>query len=306
VPAVIPFPAVAAEDLNVIRFVTPRGVAVFKFSIEAPPPAITGVSNENAYTGDSVYIYGTNFFFTERVTFAGVQITNFAAAADGASIGFVLPQLSRSGKVEVVTKSGADSTKYNVNDVTTGMLCNFDDINPFSWGTSLESTGTDFPGNRGAYAVLKNGVLAGGDGTWWGDKRSINTNEVQWIPKDSLQVAIDQYALKFEINVPSPWNGTTIYVVRNYSHDFLARYEPWQGAAGATASYSTRGWRTVTIPFTSFRSNEGKGVSAANLAALLGSNGSGPVNIQTANFSAGPTATGLYAAIDNIRVVKIK
>nr|WP_246496737.1 glycan-binding surface protein [Chitinophaga varians] len=306
VPEVIPFPSVAAENLNVIRYITPKGTATFSFNIEAPPPAITGVSNENAHAGDSVYIYGTNFFFTKQVTFAGKPIHDFTATADGTSIGFILPQLDHSGKVEVVTKSGADSTQYNVNDLATGMLCNFDDINPFGWGTNLESTGTDFPGNSGTYAVLKNGVLAGGDGTWWGDQRSINTNEVQWVPHDSLQVAIDQYALKFEINVPSAWNGTTIYIVRNYSRDYLARYEPWQSATGTVASYVTKGWRTVTIPFSSFRSNDGKGVSATDLTTLLTSTGAGPVNIQTANFSASPTATGLYAAIDNIRVVKIK
>ncbi|MGN7823433.1 glycan-binding surface protein [Chitinophaga sp. 22536] len=305
IPAVIPFPDVTADNLNVIRCITPHGTATFTFNIVAPPPAITGISNENALAGDSVYLYGTNFFFTQHVTFAGTEIKDFTAASDGTSIGFVLPQLGHSGKAAVVTKSGADSTKYNVNDLTTGMLCNFDDINPFSWGTNLESTGTDFPGNRGTYAVLKNGVLTGGDGVWWGSQRSINTNEVQWVPKDSLQASPDTYAFKFEINVPTAWNGTTIYVIRD-SRDFMARYEPWLTATGTTASYVTKGWRTVTIPFSSFRSNDGKGTSATDLTALLTNTGAGPVNIQTANFSAGPTATGLYAAIDNIRVVKIK
>ncbi|SKA37340.1 hypothetical protein SAMN04488128_104264 [Chitinophaga eiseniae] len=306
VPGVIPFPAVAAENLNVIRYVTPQGMTTFSFNIVAPPPVITGVSNENAQTGDSVYVYGTNFFFTAQVTFAGVQIKDFVAAGDGTSVGFVLPPLSQSGQVKIETKSGADSTKYNVNDLATGMLCNFDNINPFDWGATLESNGADFPGGRGTYAVLKNDILAGGDGTWWGSQRSINTKEVQWVPRDSLTAPLDQYALKFEINVPAAWNGTTIYVIRNYSRDFVARYEPWLNASGATASYVTKGWRTVTIPFSGFRSNDGKGVSAADLTALLTNTGAGPVNIQTANFSAGPTATGLYAAIDNIRVVKIK
>nr|WP_246485152.1 glycan-binding surface protein [Chitinophaga qingshengii] len=185
------------------------------------------------------------------------------------------------------------------------MLCNFDDINSFSWGTNLESAGADFPGGNGTYAVLKNDILAGGDRTWWANGRSINTKDVQWVPKDSLQAALEGYALKFEINVPAAWNGTTIYVVRD-SHDFMARYEPWQHSDGTTASYVTKGWRTVTIPFSSFRSNDGKGVSATDMTTLLTATGAGPVNIQTANFSAGPTATGLYAAVDNIRVVKIK
>ncbi|MBS1566906.1 MAG: hypothetical protein JST39_21170, partial [Bacteroidetes bacterium] len=63
VPAVIPFPTVAADQLNTIRYVTPNGSATFTFSITAPAPTITSISNENANAGDSVRVYGLNFFF---------------------------------------------------------------------------------------------------------------------------------------------------------------------------------------------------------------------------------------------------
>ncbi|MCF6407265.1 glycan-binding surface protein [Chitinophaga filiformis] len=306
VPAVIPFPSVSAEDLNTIRYVTQQGATTFTFGIVAPPPTVASISNENANEGDSVYIYGLNLFFINEVTFAGTQITNYATASDGTSIGFVLPALTQSGPVVVTTKSGKASTPFNVNDATTGVLCDFDKINTFNWGTGVDNSSVNFPGNRGNYAVLSNGILPAGDGTWWDWQRSINTNDVQWVPADSLSLPLDEYALKFEISVPAAWTGTSIYVIKGYAFDYMARYEPWQGTNGAVSPFTTKGWHTVTIPLSMFRSNDGRGSAAASLTGLLGATGNGAVNIQTKNFSALPSASGLKAAIDNIRVVKIK
>lgn len=306
VPAVIPFPSVPAESLNTIRYVTRQGATTFTFSIAAPPPSITAVSNENANEGDSVYISGLNLFFIEELTFAGAAITHYTETADGTAIGFVLPALNQGGPVVITTKSGKATTPYNVNDNQTGMLCNFDNVNTFSWGANTDNSSTAFPGNRGYYAVLKNGILPAGDGTWWDAGRSINTNDVQWVPADSLGVSVDDYALKFEINVPGVWTGTSVYVIKGYAFDYLARYEPWQGTDGAVSPYTSKGWRTVAIPLSMFRTNDGKGTAPASLTTLLGSTGNGAVNIQTKNFSGAPSASGLQAAIDNIRVVKIK
>lgn len=306
VPSVIPFPSVPAENLNTIRYVTSRGATTFTFSIVAPPPDITGISNENAKAGDSVYIYGGNFFFIEKIIFAGLPVTAYIASGDGTSIGFVLPKLAQSGPVVITTQSGTTATKYNVNDTITGVLCDFDNINTFNWGTNIDNSSASFPGSRGNYAVLVNDVLPAGDATWWNPQRSINTNDVQWVPSDSLNVPIDQYAFKFEINVPDAWNGTSIYIAKGYSFDYIARYEPWLNANGAVSSFTTKGWRTVTIPLSMFRKDDGKGAAAASLAVLLGTSGAGAVNIHTRNFSSSPTASGLHAAIDNIRVVKIK
>lgn len=306
VPTVIPFPSVPAEELNTIRYVTPHGATTFTFNIVAPPPTIGGISNENANEGDSVYINGLNFFFVEEVIFAGVPVTGYAASGDGTSIGFVVPALTQSGPVVVTTKSGTASTVFKVNDNATGILCNFDNVNTFSWGTGTDNSSVNYPGNRGYYAVLSNGVLPAGDGNWWNSQRGINTNDVQWVPVDSLSVPVDQYALKFEISVPGEWNGTSIYIVKGYNFNFMARYEPWLDANGVAFSFTTKGWRTVTIPLTAFRRNDGKGASAVSLTELLGSSGAGAVNIHTKNFSGSPTATGLNAAVDNIRVVKIK
>ncbi|OMP75700.1 glycan-binding surface protein [[Flexibacter] sp. ATCC 35208] len=306
VPDIIPFPTVPAESLNTISYVTKHGTTTFSFAIVAPPPTISSISNENAHEGDSVYISGLNLFFINEITFAGTPITEYTSASNGTSIGFVLPALSHSGPVEISTKSGTVFTTFNVNDPVTGVLCDFDNINTLSWGTGTDNSSVNFPGNRGYYAVLNNDILPAGDGNWWNWQRSINTNDVQWIPQDSLAVPVDQYAIKFEISVPAAWTGTSVYVVKGNSFDYMARYEPWQGSDGTISPFTTKGWRTVTIPLSMFRTNDGKGAAAENLTTLLGSSANGSVNIHTRNFSASPSASGLHAAIDNIRVVKIQ
>lgn len=306
VPDVIPFPSVPAEKLNTIYYVTPEGATTFKFNIVAPPPTISGVSNENANMGDSVYISGLNFFFIQSISFAGTTISSYTSSGDGTVIRFALPALSQAGPVSVTTKSGTVTTVYNVNNASTESLCNFDNINTFSWGTNTDNSSASFPGNRDYYAVLSNGVLPAGEGSWWNWQRGINTNDVQWLPVSSLSGSLANYALKFEISIPVEYSGTSIYVVKGYNWDYLARYEPWKDVNGAIIPFSTKGWRTVTIPLTEFRKDEGKGVSASSLTELLGSSATGAINIHTKNFAGTPTPNGLNAAIDNIRVVRIK
>lgn len=306
-PAVIPFPSVASDQLNTIRYVTPNGSTTFTFNIVAPPPTITSVSNENANAGDSVRVYGLNFFFIKSISFAGSPVTKWKEADDGTSVGFIVPALTQSAPLVITTQSGAAATVFNVNDVTTGMLCNFDDVNTYSWGaTGTSNSSSAFPGNRGAYATLTDGVLNANEWSWWNGGRSINTNGVQWVPADSLNAAIGSYALKFEISVPAAWNGGSIYVVKDYSTTYLGRYEPWKDANGNNFNFSTTGWQTVTIPLSMFLTNNGTGTAASSLKDLLGSTGNGSVNIWLINNSPSATATGFNAAFDNIRVVKIK
>lgn len=307
VPAVIPFPSIPAEKLNTIQYFTSHGSATFEFSIVAPAPVITSISNENANAGDSVYIYGTNLFLLTKISYSGAPITAYTSSVNGTSVGFVLPELDQSGPVIVANQSGADSTAFHVNDPSTGVLCDFDNINTLSWGTGTDNSSTNFPGNKGYYAVLNNAILSGGDASWWNWQRSINTNAVQWVPASSMSDPVGDYAFKFEINVPDAWKGTSIVVLKDYTWTYLAPYEPWKDANGKTFTYSTKGWRTVTIPLSGFRKDNGTGAAVTSLTDLLGSTGNGSVNIYTINSAAStPTATGLTAAIDNIRVVKIK
>jgi hypothetical protein len=307
VPAVIPFPIIPAEKQNTIEYVTKQGSTIFPFSVTAPAPTVTAISNENANMGDLVTISGTNLFLLTKLLYAGIEITDYTSSNDGTYVSFILPELNGSGPVVVENKSGGYSTFFNVNDPT-GILCNFDDVNTLSWGPTVDNSSTTFPSNRGNYAILRNTGLSANNSSWWEGDRGINTNAVQWVPVDSLNVAVDEYAVKFEINVPGKWNGTSLFILKDYNWNYLARFEPWNLGNGKTTAVSTNGyWVTVTIPFTQFRKDNGKGtVPPAGLKDMLGDNGNGSFHIYTINDSSAPSATGLNMAIDNIRVVKIK
>jgi hypothetical protein len=306
-PSVIPFPLIPADQLNTIRYVTPNGSTTFKLDIVAPPPTISSVSNENANAGDSVRVYGLNFFLIKSISFAGSAVTTWKESDDGTSVGFIVPTLTQSAPLVITTLSGTASTVYNVNDVNTGMLCNFDDVNSYSWGaTNFTNSSSLYPGNRGNYVMQNDPILNANDWTWWNGGRSINTNGVQWVPTDSLNAPISSYALKFEISVPSAWNGGSIFVVKDYNTAYVGRYEPWKDNDGNRFDFSTTGWQTVTIPLSMFLTNNGTGVAANTLKDLLGSGGSGSINLWLINNSPAPTATGFNAAFDNIRVVKIQ
>lgn len=311
VPSVIAFPSIPEDQLNTIEVVTPNGSTIFNIDIVAGAPELTSISNENPTEGEVVTIFGTNLFLVNEVVFSGTTITDYELSDTGTAISFVMPNIVTSGSVSITTASGTVSTAFNVNSATTEGFLNFDGIGSFSWGTGLSDSSTDFPGNHGNYAVLNNPVLNAGDGTWWGWERSINTNAGQWIPETDLNLNLDQFAVKFEINVPGNWNGTSILILKDYNWDFVARYEPWKISATKTANYTTDGkWMTVTIPLNEFRGKkdniDGTGDPASSLTELLGNSGNGSMLIYTTNSGSTPTATAFRGAIDNIRIVKIK
>lgn len=295
-------------------------------------PTIAGVSNANANTGDSVYVYGTYLKGIQTLSFAGTNITSYASSADGSSVGFVMPTISQSGPVSITTSFGTATTVYNVNTAasgsTTGVLANMEWGNYFGWGwwggvalTSGNSNSgwppynPDFKGvlgsNTSMFVAYNTGVMQSGDGGASDGKYNFPIGANQWVPTANLSDPVDNWAIQFEISVAHPWNGGTLCFVNGFAGNYIARYEPWQISASSTAAFSTKGWITVTLPLTAFRAADptlgvGKGASATNLTNLLGSNGNTGLSIYLHNFSGSATATGFYAALDNIRVVKIK
>ncbi|MBC9796626.1 glycan-binding surface protein [Sinomicrobium weinanense] len=305
----VPFQSVPLDELNKVTVVSAGGSYTYPIDFAIDPPVITRVSYELPGEGDPVFIYGSNFFYVEEVTFAGATISEYELSDDGTSIGFMAPALDQSGPVTVKTGTGAYTTSFNVNDTTTGMLCNFDDVNTFDWGAGISNNSTTFPGNRGNYAILSNEGLSADNSSWWEGGRSINTKGVQWVPEDKLDDPVGDYAFKFEINVPGQWNGTSIFILKDFNFDYVARYEPWKLGDDQAAPFTTNGnWVTVTIPFSQFRNKpdggkDGTGESAESLKALLGDSGNGGINIFTINDSSEPAAA-MNFAIDNIRVVR--
>ena len=314
---VMPNPSPTSGDAVVT---TKSGTVVFKI---VATPTITGVSNENAKTGDSVYIYGTYLKSIQTFTFAGTSITSFESSADGSSVGFVLPALSQSGPVSITTAFGTTTTVYKVNDIAgLGSISNWEWSGNFNWqwwgGATLNSGdpnsgwpsyNPDFPGNSSLYMSLKNNVLAPGEGNTYSNY-AILMNGAQWVPTANMNDPISDWAFKMEVNIPQPWNGGSL-VIQSGNNTSIYRGEPWQVSATTTAPYKTKGWITLTIPFTEFRKTDatlgdGKGASLTKFADLLGASGNSGCTVYMHNYSTSATATGFYGAFDNLRVVKIK
>lgn len=310
-------PAQTSNDQVVV--VTKSGTVNFKI---VATPTIIGVSNENANPGDSVYVFGTYLKNIQSLSFAGANVSSSVSAADGSWVGFVVPTLSGSGPVSVTTKFGTAATVYNVNDIATGALSNWEWSGKFNWqwwgGASLNSGNPssgwppytpDFPGNTSQFLVLKTGILAAGEGNTY-SSYAIRINSAQWVPVANLSDPTDSWAFKFEVSVPNAWNGGSIDIQPSPG-TYTARWEPWQVSPTRTASVSTRGWVTVTIPLTWFRTKDatlgdGKGVSITKISDLVDATGSADCIMYIHNYASASTPTGFYGAFDNLRVVKIK
>ncbi|MDO3628951.1 glycan-binding surface protein [Mucilaginibacter sp. BT774] len=315
-------PAQTPTDQVIVA--TKTGTVNFKI---VATPTITGISDEDANPGDSVYVYGTYLKNIQSLSFAGTAITSFTSSKDGTSVGFVLPTLSQSGPVSVTTKFGTGTTLYNVNDYVTGAIANMEWSGPFGWswnGGSLY-TGTApgdwrtydaaFSGittNSSQYVAMKTNVLKAGEGAagWPPTYEIYFGGGTQWVPAANLNDPPSNWALKFDVSVPQAWNGGTIDIVTGVG-GYIARWQPWQKTATATAPYTTKGWITVTIPLSSFRASdptlgEGMGASVSQIVGLIGPTGNPSWTVYIHNYGAGATATGFYGAFDNFRVVKIK
>jgi hypothetical protein len=316
---VMPNPAPMSGNVVVT---TKGGTVVFKI---VATPTITGISNENANTGDSVYVYGTYLKSVQTFTYAGTSITSFVSSADGSSVGFVLPDISQSGPVSITTAFGTVTTVYEVNNVynvkyrnssTTGVLANFEWGDAFGWQwwggsrLSVVSNGgwiTDCPemtGNPGMFISIKDGPLAAG-----ASNSHIPIGDALWVPAANLTDTVGHWALKFEMNIPNSWNGGSLRIKTGFTDSYIALYEPWKTSSTTTSGYTTNGWRTVTIPLSRFLKadlvlGEGRGAPVTSLSNLLGPGKTG-CNVTIKNYGTSAT-TGFYGGFDNFRVVKIK
>jgi hypothetical protein len=312
-------PPFAQVPGGTITVVAKGGTATTTKIYSVGKPSIISISNENPNAGDSVYIYGAAFKDIQTIVFSGVTISSYRAAPDYTYIAFKCPTLTASGNVTITTLYGTAATTFNVNDISTGMIGNFEWGNLFGYawwgGASLESgdPNSGWPpydplltGNASMYMLLNGSNMNSGDGN--NGSTALRLNSAQWVPAANLSDLPENWAVKFEMKVPKSWNGATLTIASDYT-DYIYRYEPWSTASGPV-DYSTNSWITVTIPLSSFRANgtagDGRGAALTDLKKLVGASGNTGMYLYMHNYGSAPTETGYYAGFDNVRVVKIK
>ena len=312
IPADMPFGLLSADDLNTIKVITPDGTATYTFPIIPSAAHITGMSNEDALPGDRVTIYGNSFFFVKKVIFpGGIEVTsNLTSNNAGNQLQVTVPNgVTKGGPITVQTIYGSATSVLLFNDLSTGVLHNSDNVSNFSWGCDVVTDASLFPGGRGSYNRMTFAGINGGDWGWWNGGRSLNTNSAQWIPAANLNDELASYALKFEINLKTPWSAGKLFIVKDGTWTYVALYSPWLNADGSTTTFTTNGWQTVTIPLTSFKGkdgsgNDGMGAVTPSLKALVGG-GAGAIDLYFINNGT-TTIEKFDMAVDNIRIVKIK
>lgn len=287
-------PVSEADDSvrNTIRLVKDGTELVYRFTIRAASPSITGISCTLPAEGEEVTVYGSNLQETSKVTLPGgvvVDAANIANAPEteeesGTWFSFRMPAgVKGSGSIIAECANGtAQSPKFfNNRDC---MVLDFDGAGAQgSWGWS--ETGSmingddlvDDPLNSGRGKVLQlipqrllgSGIAAGkGRATecWTagtGNELDDWSRMYDSIPETT---PLTDVAFQFDIYVPDAWVGTGVIelvMINNYnfggigsdddnSKAMTAFYCPWV-ENGKAVPFSTKGWQTVTIPFSEFK-----------------------------------------------------
>ncbi len=317
VPANIPFADIPAESFNKVTVVTENGSATIDFPIAAPQPLITAVSNELPNPGDKITLYGTGLFAITKLTLPGnieVPVTTVVSDPGGTFSTLQLPAgfTNQTGAISITTKYGTSTSTVLLND-RSRILCDFDNINTLNAGSTSAAVSNDvaiFPGAHGNFARMTVPNMPAGD---WSDSnpgRRIILNDVQWVPAANVNDPTENWALKFEIYVKNPWSGGCLFI-HDWDWNRTCRYEPF--LAEANGIYVTTGWTTITLPLSNFKSKpssgptsgvDGTGTPAATVAELIGSSGMKRMAFLLNNAQI--PVTNFDAAIDNIRIVKIK
>jgi hypothetical protein len=270
----------ASGTRNTIRFVKDGTEFTYSFEIRSAAPSITSISNTLPAAGDTITIYGTGLTEISKITFPGSVVVSQGIISDklGTYCKVVIPAgLTKSGSILVQgSNGGAYSPAYFY--CKSGVILNFDDIGSqgyWSWtstgsminNTDLESAAVvgapvasqgkycaHRPSRIAQFPAAKNRiseVWTSGSGTT-DDWRTYLTSLVP------TTTAVSNFAFQFDIYVPNEWNNTgflKICLMNNFNGGEWSgtcyNYVPWI-VNGVTTPFKTKGWVTVTIPFSNF------------------------------------------------------
>lgn len=347
VPGDLPFGELDpnAEDFNTIRVANNSSEAQLDFPVLPPPPELREMSNEHAFPGEEVTLYGQFLYLIESITVPdGVTISGdeVDAAADGSSVTFTLPpsvSTAANGTISITTAAGSDDSDpaflfHGYRGVLLDMLNGggpaaepvhggpqieqwdwWAAIHPYSGDVYMANAQDHTTGAEGDFVIVQQGAsrdaIGEDNGAWWGNHRSINLTNSEWVAPENLGESSGNFAVKFEMAIEGEWTTGTFLILLNETN-YAARVEPWRNEQGANTPISYDGWRTYTVPLSEFAANGGSGGTTNNLETLLGSDGvagygadgNAPA-FRFVNDTPGALPAGVSFAIDKIRVTRI-
>ncbi len=224
-------------------------VSTDQVTILANVPEITNIT-AMAKPGGKVTITGVKLNLTEQVIFPdNVKATQFGNRT-ATQLEVYVPELAKKGKVKIklvtydnqqtetpeITISGVDP----VTDVSL-VFFNFDGLDRW-WGDTGANENNSALSLNGTNYFRVNANLTNWTGYFW-------RNGKNGFPASAIGTDVNNYVLKFDINVLEPITGGEFaWRLKGTDGDFFASWKPW----AETGSYQTDGWITVTIPISDF------------------------------------------------------
>ncbi|GGH60060.1 hypothetical protein HNQ91_000764 [Filimonas zeae] len=290
IPSSLPFGKDITDTAtrNTIRIITSNDDYAFKFLIQGPAPAISGVSHSLPKAGETVEIYGTNLRDLDTVKLPGNIVLlsgEFETSSDFSKLSFTMPAaaIASAGGIYV---SGANGSDYLYNYMNR-RNCIF--IEKFSSDTAVSGgTGDCYQRtyNFGSSTISANqtAVLPA---TGTGHK---NPATYRQFPATAATAAIDatvgsfdfrtcpaatsvlrttggaittasacnNLALQFDAYIPVEWScGFVRFEFVKGNTDWRYNYAPWL-VNGSVKPVKMTGWQTISIPLSAFKALNGK------------------------------------------------
>lgn len=346
VPGDLPFGEIdpESEEFGTVRVENTSSEASLDVPILPPAPDLQEMSNEHAFAGDEVTLYGQYLYLIESVTFPGgvtVGTEDVESEPDGSSVTLTIPDgvdTSMNGTISITTVAGSDDSDPSfLFHGYRGVLLDMHNgggpiaearhappqveewdwwsaIHPYSGDVYQESGQDHVEGAEGDFIMVEQAgrdEIGGGNGAWWGSYRSVNLTNSEWVAPENLGESSGNFALKFEMSILGEWNAGTFRILLPEAN-YAAEIEPWLNEDGSTSPVSYSGWRTFTVPLNEFGADGGSGGTTNSLETLLGSDGVadyGPEGnapgFRFINDTERALPAGVSFAIDKIRVVRI-
>ncbi len=315
--------AIPTKLTNKVYFVSQSGDTIkYNFKVKVPAPVVSSMNCEYVSDGDIATING-DFFIDDPNQHLEVYFTNNKKATEiqnitKTQIKVKVPIGSDVGKITVRSVYGEGFSKFMFRD-NRFIILDFDNSYPNSdWGKFADLKKTNPTGVSGNYVYFKDNLKTDIE---WKDATLMFEYDgmLAGFPEGNLFTGNpDSLALKFEINVVSPWKqGYLQCIFTPWGLNSAARFplyhdisyprilwRPW--LTSSTGSFSTDGWTTVSLPLNqAIYSPDG-----TNNKLKLDKNAFGNMTffVWGGNDSNTPrvgTASDIYMCIDNIRVVPL-
>lgn len=224
--------------------------SAFNFNILLSTNAVITDMPAMAAPGDMISIVGENLDELNEVIFPGEVPATMFGMKTATLIQVFVPMGTATGlgNIKFITFDGEEffSPPINIQGVDpvadpSLVFFNFDGLNS-GWGDTGQIENDPSLTLDGSSYFRVNASLSGWTGFFW---RNGGDN----FPGAAIGANIDNYVLKFDINVLEPITGGEFaWRLKGSDGDFWRPWKPWE----ATGSYMTNGWITVTLPLAEF------------------------------------------------------